>query len=133
MATSLNRTKIIKKRRNKFTRHQSDRYVSVKEAWRKPKGIDNRVRRRFKGQIEMPKIGYGSNKKTKFLNPDGFKSFLVKNVKELELLLMHNRSFSALVAKNVSSKKRIAICERAKQLDIKVINANARVKTQENE
>ncbi|KAJ6519874.1 MEMO1 family [Mycena sanguinolenta] len=48
---------IVKKRTNKFKRHQSDRYHGVKEAWRKPKGIDNRVRRRFKGQTPMPKIG----------------------------------------------------------------------------
>lgn len=54
---------IVKKRTKHFKRHQSDRYHSVKEAWRKPKGIDNRVRRRFKGQTPMPKIGYGSNKK----------------------------------------------------------------------
>ncbi|CAB4418052.1 unnamed protein product [Rhizophagus irregularis] len=31
------------KRIKPFIRHQSDRYKSVKEAWRKPKGIDNRV------------------------------------------------------------------------------------------
>lgn len=34
---------IVKKRTKVFKRHQSDRYHGVKEAWRKPKGIDNRV------------------------------------------------------------------------------------------
>lgn len=37
---------IVKKRTKAFKRHQSDRYHGVKESWRKPKGIDNRVRRR---------------------------------------------------------------------------------------
>ena len=38
---------ILKKRTKKFKRHQSDRYHSVKESWRKPKGIDNRVSQAF--------------------------------------------------------------------------------------
>merc|ERR1711862_1019184 len=82
--------KIVKKRTKKFIRHQSDRYVKVDQSWRKPKGIDNRVRRRFKGQF-MPSIGYGSNKKTKHMSPDGLKRFLVHNVAELEVLLMRTR------------------------------------------
>ncbi|KAI8896165.1 ribosomal protein L32e, partial [Globomyces pollinis-pini] len=124
---------IIKKRTKKFTRHQSDRYAKLDANWRKPKGIDNRVRRRFKGQIAMPKIGYGSNSKTRHVCPDGFKKFLIKNVSELEMLLMLNRVYSAEIAKNVSSKNRIAIVERARQLDIKVINGGARLRTAENE
>ena len=129
MAQPLVKREIIKKRLKKFTRHQSDRYKKIDESWRKPKGIDNRVRRRFKGQIAMPKIGYGSNSKTRHLMPNGFKKFLVSNVQELELLLMHNRVFSAEIAHNVSSRKRVAIVERAAQLDIKVTNAGARLRT----
>ncbi|KAB1264120.1 60S ribosomal protein L32 [Camelus dromedarius] len=125
--------KIVKKRTKKFIRHQSDRYVKIKRNWRKPRGIDNRVRRRFKGQILMPSIGYGSNKKTKHMLPSGFRKFLVHNVKELEVLLMCNKSYCAEIAHNVSSKNRKAIVERAAQLAIRVTNPSARLRSEENE
>ncbi|KAK4046658.1 hypothetical protein ACM66B_001218 [Microbotryomycetes sp. NB124-2] len=122
---------IVKKRTKPFKRHQSDRYHGVKEAWRKPKGIDNRVRRRFKGQLPMPKIGYGSNKKTRHVLPNGFRRFVVKNEKDVELLLMHNNAYCGEIAHNVSSRKRIAIVEKAKVLGVKLTNANARVRAEE--
>ncbi|WFD02281.1 60S ribosomal protein L32 [Malassezia obtusa] len=122
---------IVKKRTNRFKRHQSDRFKRVSESWRKPTGIDNCVRRRFKGTQAMPKIGYGSNKKTRHLLPNGFRRFVVKNPSDVELLLMHNNTFAAEVAHNVSSKKRIEILEKAKVLGVRVTNANARVRAQE--
>ncbi|KAK2114327.1 60S ribosomal protein L32, partial [Saguinus oedipus] len=124
--------KIVKKRIKKFIWHQSDRYVQIKRHWRKPRGIDNRVRRRFKGQILMPNIGYRSNKKIKHMLPSGFWKFLVHNVKELEVLLMCNKSYCAEIAHNVSSKNRKAIVERAAQLAIRVTNPNARLHSEEN-
>lgn len=42
------------------------------ESWRRQRGIDSRVRRKFKGcGVIMPNIGYGSNKKTRHLLPSG--------------------------------------------------------------
>ncbi|XP_074660066.1 large ribosomal subunit protein eL32-like [Tubulanus polymorphus] len=129
----LRNVKIVKKRTKKFIRHQSDRYKKLKQNWRKPKGIDNRVRRKFKGQYLMPNIGYGSNKKTKYVCPDGFKKFRVFNIRDLEVLMMQNRTFSAEIAGTVSAKKRKTLVERAQQLNIKVTNPNARLRSEENE
>jgi hypothetical protein len=63
----------------------------LQPSWRRPKGIDSRVRRKFKGCTLMPNIGYGSDKKTRHYLPNKFKKFVVHNVSELELLMMHNR------------------------------------------
>ncbi|KAM5309435.1 large ribosomal subunit protein eL32-like [Glossophaga mutica] len=126
--------KIVKKRTKKFIWHQSDRYVKIKQNWWKPRGIDNRVRRRFKGQLLMLNIGYGNNKKTKHMLPSGFRKFLVRNIKELEVLLMCNKCYCAEIAHNVSSKNRKAIVERAAQLAIRVTtNPYARLRSKENE
>jgi ribosomal protein L32E len=47
-------------------------HLLVQESWRRPKGIDSRVRRKFKGcGIVMPNIGYGTNKKHRHLLPSG--------------------------------------------------------------
>ncbi|KAM8928996.1 large ribosomal subunit protein eL32-like [Lycaon pictus] len=124
--------KIIKKRTRKFIWHQLDRYVKIKCNWWKPRGIDG-VRRRFKGQILMPNIGYRSNKKTKHMLPSGFWKFLVHKVKELEVLMMCNKSYCAEIAHNVSSKNHKAVVERAAQLAIRVTSPNARLCSEENE
>lgn len=48
------------------------------------------------GQFLIPlQIGYGSNKKTRHMMPSGHKAFLVNNVRDVDLLLMHNRTFAA--------------------------------------
>ncbi|XP_042382567.1 60S ribosomal protein L32-1-like [Zingiber officinale] len=133
MAVPLLTKKIVKKRVKKFKRPQSDRKICVKTNWRRPKGIDSRVRRKFKGCTLMPNIGYGSDKKTRHYLPNRFKKFVVNNVSDLELLMMHNRTYCAEIGHSVSTKKRKLIVERAAQLDIVVTNKLARLRSQEDE
>ena len=52
----------------------------------------------------MPKIGYGSDKKTRHRLPSGFMPVVI-HVSELSLM-MHNRTHAAEIARPVSSQKR---------------------------
>lgn len=94
-------------------------------------GIDNRVRRRFRGTRPMPKIGFASDNTTKYHLPNGLKKFVVKNVQDLNILLMNNRTFCAEIAHNVSAKAKAVIVKRAQILRVKVTNATAKVRTEE--
>lgn len=91
------------------------------------------MRRKYRGYDISPKIGYGSIAKTRHVLPNGFKKFTIKNVAELDLLLMQNREYCAEIAHNVSQRKRTAIIERAKVLDVKVLNGKVKVREQANE
>merc|ERR1711935_216724 len=125
--------KIVKKRMKKFPRFQADRFKKMGQSWRKPRGIDCRVRRKFKGSTLLPSIGYGSNKKTRFRLKNGFYKFLVQSPADLEMLLMHNEKYAVEIAHNVGAKKRKEIVERADQLKLFVTNRFARLRTEENE
>ncbi|XP_034492502.2 large ribosomal subunit protein eL32-like [Marmota flaviventris] len=120
--------KIVKKRTRKFIWHQSDQYGKIKHNWKKPRGIDSKVQRRFKCQILMPNIGYGNNKRTKHMLLSYFWKFLVHNVKELEVLLTCSKSYCDEITHNVFSKNCKAIREsKVAQLAIRVTTPNARL------
>jgi large subunit ribosomal protein L32e len=123
---------ILKKKRGKVARWHSDRYMRLsRTSWRQPRGIDSRFRRRFKGSGPHPNIGFGSNNKTKNLLPNGFYKFVINNTSDLELLLMHNRSYCAEIAHNVSTRNRRSILERAEQLNVRVTNGKAGFRKEE--
>merc|ERR1711953_834645 len=133
MGSPADKRKIIKKRTKSFPRFQADRFKRMNPAWRKPRGIDCRVRRKYKGSTLMPNIGYGSDKKTRFRMKNGFYKFLVRNPSDLEMLLMHNEKYAVEIAHNIGAKKRKEIVERADQLRLLVTNRNARPRAEENE
>jgi large subunit ribosomal protein L32e len=124
--------KIIKKRSKRFTRFEFEHYHGrLSPSWRRPHGIDCRVRRKFRGNKPMPRCGFGSDHRTKFVLPIGYKKFLVHNANDLEVLLMNNRTFAGELAHNLSAKKRAVLVKRANQIGVRLTNGKARVRAEE--
>lgn len=110
-----------------FKRHHCGKYMRVSPSWRKPRGIDNRVRRKLKGAIQMPGKRFMKDPEIKYLNPNGFREVLVANVNDLEPLKNMNTNYAAVIRHSVGAKKRIAIVEKADEFQIIVMNRNAKI------
>mmetsp|Transcript_131692 Transcript_131692/g.196240 ORF Transcript_131692/g.196240 Transcript_131692/m.196240 type:complete len:137 (+) Transcript_131692:25-435(+) len=130
---ALNRKRKVVKKHTKFERWQASNFMRVPSSWRKPKGIDGRQRRRFKGLPKMPKIGYGTEKTMRHVLPNGFIKFTVHNAKDVDLLLMLNRKFCAEIAHSVGTTKRKAIVRRCAELNVRVTNGAAKLEEEEDE
>ena len=130
--TPLTKVKKVIKRSKKFTRFEYEDFNGkMAPSWRRPRGIDSRIRRQYRGNKPLVKCGYGQAKKTKHILPNGFKKFLVRCTKDLEMMLMNNRVYCAELAHNLGAKTRKIICQRAAELNIKLINGMGKlVKTE---
>lgn len=112
--------KRVAQTRPKFIRQESWRYDRLAENWRKPKGIDNKMRKQKSGMPAIVKVGYGSPKAARGLHPSGYRDNLIHNTTELSKL--DPKRDAARIAHTVGKKKRIEIINRAIELGIKVLN-----------
>jgi len=78
-------------------------------------------------------IGNKADHKTRHLLPNGFKNFLITNEMDIEMLLMNNRVFCGEIAQNLSTNKRLRIVQRARELNVRLTNANARARKETTE
>merc|ERR1711865_797187 len=134
-ARPLNRRKIVKKIARIPRRFQSHEYKRVNpDSHRAIRGIDCSTRRRFKGrQPEKMFIGNKQDNKTRFFLPNGFKNFLIASEQDIEMLLMNNRTYCGTIAQGISVNKRLRIVQRAKELNIRLTDANAKAKKETTE
>lgn len=88
--------------------------------WRKPKGLDNKMRLRLKGYPPIVEVGYRGPAAVRGLHPTGLEPVLIHNEKELEGL--DPTKHIVVIASSVGLKKRLKILERARQLGLRIAN-----------
>lgn len=91
----------------------------MKPAWRRPRGLDSKMRTHRNGWPKSVKAGYRSPKSVRGLHPSGFEEVLVHNVKELDEITSDQ---AARISHTVGRRKRANIVERAEELKIYVFN-----------
>ncbi len=109
-----------KRKKPKFQRQESWRYKRVKENWRKPRGLDSKMRKKVKGWPPSPNKGYRNEKSVRGFHPSGFRETIVKNINDLEKV---NREYEAIrIAHTVGDRKRTEIINKAKDMGICILN-----------
>jgi len=106
------------KAKKKFVRHESVHFKSLGSAWRRPRGIHNKLRLCKGGQGLTPKIGYGSGKDKGLIK--GAVPVLIHTLEEL--ITFDTKKNVGIIASGLGMKKKIAIVKKAQELHIQLLN-----------
>ncbi|MBS7643138.1 50S ribosomal protein L32e [Candidatus Bathyarchaeota archaeon] len=110
----------LKQKKPKFMRQESWRYLRVKNCWRRPKGIDSKMREKLAGRPSSVSIGYGSPRRVRGLHPSGLEEILIYRPEDLAKVNPERQAVR--IAHTVGARKRAEILEKAKELKITVLN-----------
>ncbi|MEA3282256.1 MAG: 50S ribosomal protein L32e [Euryarchaeota archaeon] len=116
----LNTRKQQKSKKPTFKRTDSHKKKKLDDNWRRPRGLQSKLRKRIAAKGAVVQVGYGSPKAVRGLHPSGFEEVLVRNMNDLQPI---DPSYQAArIARTVGVRKRWMIEELAKSREIKILN-----------
>jgi large subunit ribosomal protein L32e len=113
----------------KFLRAESWRFDRFSTSWRRPRGLDNKIRRKILGWPAGPSMGYKGPKVARYLHPSGYKEVIVYNVADLSNVDVDTQAVR--IAHRVGKRKRADIIAKATEMNLKILNLTVSQETEE--
>lgn len=112
--------KQIAKKRPKFLAAESWRYKRIRKRWRKPTGIDNKMRTNEKGWPRSANVGWGGPQTVRGLHPSGKEEVIVHDIADLSKV--NSDTQVARLSGKMGKRKRVFVLEEADKRGIIVLN-----------
>jgi large subunit ribosomal protein L32e len=117
----------IKARKPKFLQRNVKTKKRLAKVWRRPKGLQNKMRLNKKGYERVISSGYGSPVEAKHLDKKtGLYPVIITNKKDLEKIDVKTQI--VLISSTVGAKKKLEIIKVAEEKNLAVIQDIAKVK-----
>ena len=110
-----------KKKQPAFKRQEWYRYKRLaRSSWRKPSGLQSKVRLNRKYRPPMARIGYRKISSVRGLHPSGFEEVMVHKSSDLDGLDPETQAVR--IGARVGNRKRLDIHDRANSLGLRILN-----------
>ncbi len=117
---ALNIRKRQKNKKPTFKRIDSHKKKKLDDNWRRPRGLQSKLRKRIASKGAIVQAGYSSPRAVRGLHPSGYEEVLVRNQGDVQLV---DPSYQvARIARTVGVRKRQIIEKIAAGLGIRILN-----------
>ena len=112
--------RVRKAKEARFKREGVDKKVTIRDSWRRPRGLHSKQRKLRKAKGPHPDPGYGSPLAVRGMHPCGLKEVRVFNLNDL--VGVDSATEAIRIGATVGRKKREVIQNKAAEAKIRILN-----------
>ncbi|HWQ67181.1 MAG TPA: 50S ribosomal protein L32e [Methanospirillum sp.] len=112
--------RVRKSKEARFKREGVDKKATIRDSWRRPRGLHSKQRKLRKAKGAHPDPGYGSPLAVRGMHPCGLKEVMVFNLNDLTGIDATTEAIR--IGATVGKKKRETIQNKAAESKIRILN-----------